>query len=158
MVRVAFTVALLVAVAGVVAPAAEYAGIERSDTAVRDAVDRLVEEARALDRGNDALPTDAGPARRSVVLSLPTEGFASARTERLTIGPPASETAKAPEGTRFAWRVDGGTTHTVVAEGVRIRPASGRRLTVAAGRVQLGLALVALADRRDTVVRVRREG
>lgn len=158
MVRVAFTVALLVAVAGVVVPAVEYAGVERSDTAVRDAVDRLVEEGRALDRGNDALPEDAGPARRAVTLSLPTHGFASARVERLTVGPPANGTSETPEATRFAWRVDGGTTHTVVAEGVRIRPANGRQLTVAAGRLRLELALVAVPDRRGAVVRVRREG
>jgi hypothetical protein len=155
-VRVAFTVALLVAVAGVAVPAVEYAGVQRSDTAVQDAVDRLVGEARGLAAGNDALPPGADPARRAVALDLPSDGFASARVERFTVGPPnrtgsgRSDTA----ATRFAWRVEGGTEHTVVADGVRIRPPSSERVRVAEGRVRLVLELVAVGDR--TVVRVRR--
>lgn len=162
--RVVFTVALLVAVAGVVVPAVEYAGVQRSDTTVRDAVDRLVGEARALERGNDALASDAGPARHAVSLSLPADGFASARVEQLTVGPPRNTTADAdrdataPDATRFAWRVDGGTAHTVVAEGVRIRPGTGRTLTLGPGRVRLHLTLVAVSDARGSVVRVQREG
>lgn len=158
MVRVAFTVALLVAVAGVAVPAVEYAGVQRSDTAVRDAVDRLVGEARALAAGNDALPPDAGPARRAVSLDLPSDGFASAPVERFSVGPPTAPNRSGPgEGdaaTRFAWRVEGGTEHVVVAEDVRIRPRPTDQLQVADGRVLLVLELVAVDGR--SVVRVRR--
>ncbi|QLH77537.1 hypothetical protein HZS55_09610 [Halosimplex rubrum] len=163
--RVAFTVALLVAVAGITVPAAEYAGVQRSDTAVSDAVDRLVSEARALAAGNGALPPGAGPARRTVTLDLPTEGFASAGIERFGVGRPAqpadSETGvrererEGPAATRFAWRVAGGTEHAVVADGVRVRPYPTDRLRVD-GETRLALELVAVDGR--TVVRVRREG
>ncbi|ELZ20630.1 hypothetical protein C475_20243 [Halosimplex carlsbadense 2-9-1] len=162
MVRVAFTVVLLVAVAGVAVPAVEYAGVQRSDTAVRDAVERIVSEARALAAGNGALPPGAGPARRSVSLGLPTEGFASAGVERFGVGPPLSvgdadgglgsggrnETA----ATRFTWRVVDGTEHTVVVDGVRIRPIPTERLRID-GQTRLVLTLVAVDGR--TVVRVR---
>ncbi|WP_164471845.1 DUF7311 family protein [Halosimplex salinum] len=167
MVRVAFTVALLVAVAGVAVPATEYVGVQRSDTAVRDAVDRLVGEARALDAGNDPLPSDADPARRSVRVRLPTDGFASAGVRAFAVGPPEVSTSRAADSdpddpsegadaTRFDWRVAGGTEHTVVADGVRIRPRPGDSLRVSGGRTRLVLELVATDDR--TVVRVRDEG
>ncbi|QLH82603.1 DUF7311 family protein [Halosimplex pelagicum] len=160
MVRVAFTVALLVAVAGIAVPAAEYAGVQRSDTAIRDAVDRLVSEARALAAGNGALPPDAGPARRAVTLDLPTEGFASAEVERFTVTRPAqsegSETGlrererEGPAATRFTWRVAGGTEHAVVADGIRIRTTERLRVD---GEMRLVLELVAVDGR--AVVRVR---
>jgi len=161
-VRVAFTAALLVAVAGVAVPAVEYAGVQRSDTAVRDAVDRLVSEARALAAGNGALPPDAGPARRSVTFDFPTEGFASAAVERFAVGPPPRSDDAAGElgsggrnetgATRFTWRVAGGSGHTVVADGVRIRPSPVERLRID-GQTRLVLTLVAVDGR--TVVRVR---
>lgn len=165
MVRVAFTVVLLVAVAGVAVPAVEYAGVQRSDTAVRDAVDRLVSEARALAAGNGALPPDAGPARRAVALDLPTEGFASAGVERFAVGPPLrlgdADGELGPGGrnetaaTRFTWRVVGGTEHAVVADGVHVRSRPAERLRVDE-ETRLVLELVAVDGR--TVVRVGREG
>ncbi|MFC7139410.1 hypothetical protein ACFQMA_06105 [Halosimplex aquaticum] len=168
MVRVAFTVALLVAVAGVVVPATEYAGVQRGDTAVRDAVERLVSEARALAAGNDALPSDTVPARRAVVLALPTDGFASAGVEHFSLGPPNADGATSASGetsdgsgtdresTLFTWRVAGGTEHTVVADGVRIRPRGGRPLRLSGGQTRVILRLV--DEDGQTVVRVRREG
>ncbi|WP_459192671.1 DUF7311 family protein [Halosimplex sp. J119] len=168
MVRVAFTVALLVAVAGVVVPAVEYAGVQRSDTAVRDAIDRLVGEARALDAGNDALPADTAPARRAVELVLPTEGFASAGVERFRIEGPAERSGATGSGeasrrdrpsaavTRFTWRVSGGTDHAVVVDGVRIRPHEDQPLRLRGGQAR---AVLRLVDEDGTaVVRVRREG
>jgi len=161
-VRVVFTLALLVAVAGIAVPAIEYAGVQRSDTAVRDSVDRLVSAARALAAGNDALAPDAGPARRSISVEFPSDGFASAGIERFDVGPSdrtdGSESGFASGGrddhaaTRFAWRVAGGTEHVVVAEGVRLRPRPGDRLAVD-GETRLVLTLVAVDGR--TVVRVR---
>ncbi|MFB6140297.1 MAG: hypothetical protein ABEJ26_07660 [Halosimplex sp.] len=161
MVRVAFTVALLVAVAGVVVPATEYAGVRRADAAVRDAVDRLVSEARALAAGSDSLGPDAAPARRVLALDLPTDGFASAGVERFAVGPPPNVTGTHPppanpSATRFAWRVAGGTEHVVVVDGVRIRPATGRPLRPSGGRTRLVLELVDGSD--GPVVRLRREG
>jgi hypothetical protein len=161
-VRVAFTVALLVAVAGVAVPAVEYAGVQRSDTAVRDAVERIVAEARALAAANGALPPDAGPARRSVAVALPTEGFASAPLERFAVGRPSrtgdgtdrvgTGASADPDATRFVWRVAGGTEHAVVADGVRIRPHPIERLRVS-GETRLVLKLVAVDGR--TVARIR---
>ncbi|WP_436932278.1 DUF7311 family protein [Halosimplex halobium] len=162
MVRVAFTVALLVAVAGVAVPAVEYAGVQRSDTAVRDAVDRIVAEARALAAGNDALPPGARPARRAVTVAFPTEGFASAGVERFGVARPprAGDTDAAvrtderadPAATRFSWRVAGGTAHAVVADGVRVRTVPAERLRVD-GETRLVLELVAVDGR--PVVRIR---
>jgi hypothetical protein len=162
-VRVALTVVLLVAVAGVAVPAVEYAGVQRGDTAVRDAVDRLVSEARSLATGNSALPPDAGPARRSITLDFPTEGFASAGVERFRVGRPVEPDGPKPEAradehadpaaTKFTWRVAGGTEHGVVAGGIRIRTAERLRVD---GETRLVLELVAVEDR--PVVRVRHEG
>lgn len=162
MVRVAFTVLLLVAVAGVVVPAVEYAGVQRSDTAVRDAVDRLVSEAQSLAAGNDALPPDAGPARRSVALDLPTGGFASAAVERFRVARPVRSGSSAtpsrsservdPAATAFTWRVGGGTERTVVTDDVRIRTAPAERLR-ADGETRLTLTLIDVDGR--AVVRVR---
>lgn len=149
MVRVAFTVALMVAVAGIVVPATEYAGVQRSDAETRDAVERLIGEARALVDGNDALAPDTAPARRAVTLHLPTDGVASAGVENLSIRP-------VPNGTKFTWRVEGGTGHTVVADGIRIRPRGSGRFELAGGRTQVVLELVAVNG--STVVRIRREG
>lgn len=162
MVRVVFTVALLVAVAGVAVPAIEYAGVQRGDTAVRDAVDRLVAEARSLAAGSDALAPDAGPARRMVAVEFPTARFASAGVERFRVGRPVGTGATGGDvasggrsehaATRFTWRVDGGTEHSMVAEGIRIRPRPGDRIAVD-GETQLLLTLVAVDGR--TVVRLR---
>ncbi|WP_436909861.1 DUF7311 family protein [Halosimplex marinum] len=162
MVRVAFTVALLVAVAGVAVPAVEYAGVQRGDAAVRDAVERIVAEARALAAANGALPPDAGPARRSVAVAFPTEGFASAPLERFAVGRPSrtSESTDGPgdgasdhpDGTRFAWRVAGGTEHAVVVDGISIRPHPAERLRVGE-ETRLVLELVAVDGR--AAVRIR---
>ncbi|QPV63919.1 hypothetical protein I7X12_04615 [Halosimplex litoreum] len=160
--RVAFTVVLLVAVAGVAVPAVEYAGVQRSDTAVRDAVDRIVSEARSLATGNSVLPPDAGPARRSVTVEFPTDGLVSAGVERFRVGrldrpgssvtPSRSSERADPAATGFTWRVGGGTEHTVVVDGVRIRTAPTERLRVG-GETRLTLTLVAVDGR--AVVRVR---
>lgn len=159
MVRVAFTIALTVAVAAVALPAVDYAGVQRSDTAARDAVDRLVAEARALAAGNDALPTDAKPARRTVTLHLPAGGFASAAVETFEVGPPnataVDRSAGATEATQFHWRVRGGTGHTVGVDGVRIRPTTGDRFRLAGGKTRLVLRLV--ATREGPVVRIGRQ-
>jgi hypothetical protein len=162
-VRAAFAVVLLVAVAGVAVPAVEYAGVQRGDTAVRDAVDRLVTEARALAAGNSALPPEVDPARRSVSIEFPTAGFASAGVERFRVGRPVRTSGSESEvewrgrsetaATRFSWRVAGGTEHGVVARGIRIRTAERLRVD---GETRFVLELVAVEDR--TVVRVRREG
>jgi hypothetical protein len=167
-VRVAFTVALLVAVAGVVVPATEYAGVQRSDTAVRDAMERLVAESRALADGNDALPRDAAPARRAVTLELPADGFASAGLRNLSVGPPSTKqsgfdggperrgSVVGPDATQFRWRVAGGTEHTEVVDGIRVRPRVGWTLSLSGGRTRLVLRLVAIDG--TAVVRTEREG
>jgi len=167
-VRVVFTVALLVAVAGVVVPATEYAGVQRSDTAVRDAVERLVAESRALADGNDALPGDAAPARRAVTLELPERGFASAGLRNLSVGPPPTKrsgfeerlgrraSVVGPDATRFRWRVVGGTEHTETVDGIRIRSRTGQALSLSGGRTRLVLRLVAVNG--TAVVRAGREG
>lgn len=138
----------MVAVGGVVIPATEYAGVQRSDTATRDAVERLIGEARTLVDGNDALAPDAAPARRAVTLDLPSDGFASAGVESLAIHP-------APNSTTFTWRVEGATAHTVVADGIRIRPTDDS-FEISGGRTQVVLELVAIDG--SSVVRIQREG
>jgi len=148
-VRVAFTVALMVAIAGIVIPATEYAGVQRSDTETRDAVEHLIGEARVLVDGNDALAPDTAPARHAVTLDLPTDGFASAALENFSIDP-------VPKGTSVTWRVEGGTAHSVLVDGIRIRPQEDGRFELGGGRVQVVLELVAIDGR--TVVRIRREG
>jgi len=156
-VRVLFTVALAVAVLAVALPAIDVVGVERADTRAGAAVDRLVEAARTLASGNDALRSDRGPARQVVELDLPDGGVATAPLRSLTVGPPAStpatdtDAAEADAGpgsatTRFTWRVAGGRQRVRQVAGVRLRPVTGERFTLGrGGRQRLVLRLV----RRD---------
>lgn len=152
MVRVAFTVALLVAVLAVSTAAIDAAAVHRSDTRARAVVDRLVSEARALAANNGAVPADAGPARRVVEVRLPAGGFASAELRSFDVGPPPDTNASAAV-TQFAWRVEGGTRHTVSVADLRVRPASGAADRVAGGgTIEFVLRLVERDGRRVVVL------
>jgi hypothetical protein len=163
---VLFTVALAVAVVAVALPAIDVVSVERADTKVGAAVERLVQAARTLAAGNDALPPEQGPARQAVELDLPDPGVATAPLRSLTIGPPASTSeAQSPKTgaesvgstTRFTWRVAGGRQRVRQAAGVRIRPVEGDRFTLGGGgRQRLILRLVERHGRR--VVTVGRPG
>jgi len=163
---VLFTVALAVAVVAVALPAIDVVSVERADTKVGAAVDRLVQAARTLVAGNDALRPHQGPARQAVELELPDSGVATAPLRSLTIGPPASASeAGSPETgiesvgstTQFTWRVAGGRERVRQAAGVRIRPVEGDRFTLGGGgRQRLILRLVERHGRR--VVTVDRPG
>lgn len=153
--RVLFTVALVVAVLAVALPAVEYVGVDRSVTETRDAVERLEGVARSLAAGNDALDPSTGPARRVVAVDLPGGGFASARLDRLTIGPP-ERSARSVAATRIAWRVEGGSRHVVQLDRIRLRGADGGEFDLGPGRGQrLVLRLVSRNGTR--VVRVSRQ-
>lgn len=144
-----FAVALLAAVVAVTLPAVERAGVQRGDAQVESAVESLLEEARTLAAGNDAVP-DA-PARRTVALDLPTDGFAAAGLRSLSVvGPGGSDGAR--NATRFVWRVAGGARHTRLADGVRLRPASGRIDVESGGSLRLRLKLVARDGERVVTV------
>jgi len=173
-VRVVLTVALVVAIVGIAVPAVEWAGVQRSDATVRGAVDELVGEARALAQDSDALPPSAAPARRTLALEFPREGFASAPLTRLTIGPPAGSTVEGaaaggrgqPNGTRIAWRVAGGATHVTQVPELTIRAATSVRdkgatatptqVIGSGGRHSVRLELVRVDGRR--VVRLSVDG
>ena len=168
MLRVVFTVALAVAVLGVATPAVEYAGVERSDTQVRAVVETLTERARTLAAAEDALPPGERPARRTVEVTLPSGGFASAQLRSFSIGPPPAATRDAtggatgvrdrrpgPATTQFAWRVAGGTRHTVRVDGIRIRASAPGGLTLAGGGDHL-LVLRLVEREGDRVVLVSR--
>ena len=128
--RVLFTVALAVAILAVALPAIDVVGVERADTRTGAAVERLVEAARTLAAGNDALRPERGPARRSLELDLPAGGVATAPLRSLTVGapaspsegPPGSDTAVPGVTTRLTWRVAGGRRRVRQVAGVRIRP------------------------------------
>jgi len=161
--RVVFTVALAVAVLAVAAPAVERAGVHRSDAAVGATVERLEGAARELAASNPALPPGSDPARRTVTVSLPDGGFASASLRNFTVGPPPNGTgsgdltAVGPAATRFTWRVAGGTRHARTVDGIRIRPATAATVRVAGGgEVRFVLELVSLDGKR--VVEVSRRG
>ncbi|MFB6151215.1 MAG: hypothetical protein ABEJ40_05360 [Haloarculaceae archaeon] len=85
--RALFTVALVVAVAGVALPAVADGGVHRSDASARAAADRIAEAARSLQAGNDALASGRVAARRTVTVTLPVEGFARAGLVSFTVGP-----------------------------------------------------------------------
>ena len=160
--RVLFTVALAVAILAVALPAIDAVSVERADTRVRAAVERLVQAARTLATGNDALPPDQGPARQAVELELPDGGVATAPLRSLTIGPPAStsgvESREAVAGsvgatTRLTWRVAGGRQRVRQVAGVRIRPVEGDRFTLGGGgRQRLVLRLVERQGQRVVTV------
>jgi len=152
---VLFTVALAVAVLAVALPAIDVVGVERADARSGAAVERLVEAARTLAAGNDALPFDQGPARQVVELDLPDGGVATAPLRSLTVGRPASTPATSAAGvddgapgatTRITWRVAGGRQRVRQVAGVRLRPVTGDRFTLGrGGRQRLVLRLL----RRD---------
>ena len=170
MLRVVFTVALAVVVLGVATPAVEHAGVQRSDAQVRDAVDAVRAEARSLAAAEHALPAGQRPARRTLQISLPSGGFASAPVRSVSVGAPPSATApspgiagagtergSSPAATRFAWRVAGGTRHVVRVDGIRIRASAPAGLQLAGGgEFRLVLRLVERDGER--VVLVAREG
>jgi hypothetical protein len=134
--RVLFTVALLVAVAGVVVPAVETASLDRAESQSRTAVDRLVDAGRSLAAGNDALAGRSAAARRSVTVSLPRGGFGSARLDSLAVGSPRADKSGegiGPDATRIAWRVAGGERHVVQVDGLRIRAPDGGRVRIREG-------------------------
>lgn len=161
--RVLFTVALVVVIIGVTMPAVEYVGVDRSATETRDAVDELVEAARTLAAGNDALPNEAVAARRVVSLDVPEDGFASARLEFLSIGPPESGAAPTGrhaifaddspngDGTRITWRVDGGQQHVVQVDDLRMRPTDGERFELHGGGSQRLVLRFLVRDGRRVV-------
>jgi hypothetical protein len=172
-VRVAFTVALTVAVFAATVPAVELAGVQRSDAQARSAAEELVESARTLAAGNDAVPPGDDPARRVVTVDLPSDGFASAPLRSFEVGPPPDPNSGSdghdsaegprrgadpalgsddPDATRIAWRVAGGDRYALLADGVRIRPAAEDALRVAGGgRVTFSLRLVS-RDGRPVVL------
>jgi hypothetical protein len=135
--RVLFTVALLVAVAGVVLPAVDAAGLDRAESQSRGAVERLVDAGRSLAAGNDALQRPEAAARRSVTVSLPNDGIGSAPLERLTVRPPETATGESdgpgPAATRIAWRVAGGQRHVTQVDGLRIRASDDGRFQIREG-------------------------
>jgi len=157
-VRVLFTVALAVAVLGVVTPEIQAVGVERADTKTGAAVERLVEAARSLAAGNDALAPARGPARRVVDLDLPSGGVASTPLRSLTVGPPAAggdhaEGEDTTAATQVTWRVAGGRRHVRQVAGLGVRPASGERFELARGGHQrLVLRLVTRRGRRIVTI------
>jgi hypothetical protein len=161
-VRVLFTVALAVAVLAVALPAIDVVGVERADTKAGAAVERLVDAARTLAAGNDALPPDRGPARQVVELELPDGGVASAPLRSLAVGPPASTSGADAAGTdaaspgattRLTWRVAGGRQRVRQVAGLRIRPVTGERFTLGrGGRQRLVLRLVRRDGRRVVTI------
>lgn len=153
MLRVVFTVALLAAVVAVTLPAVDRAGVQRSDTAVRSTIDSLVETARMLAAGSDAVSAGE-PARRVVTLDLPTDGFASAGLRRFVISRAAVDGNRTDRrATRFSWRVAGGARQVRLVDGLSLRPAGGRLAVETGGRHRLRLELVRAGGQR--VVRLR---
>jgi len=158
-VRVPFTVALLVAVAAVALPAVDVASVDRAESGTRGAVDRLVDAARTLAAGNDALAGRGAAARRTLVVDLPAGGFATAELAFLSVGPAnGSDTGVGtanPETTRVAWRVEGGRRHVTQVDDLRLRSPDGDRFRLnRGGRHRLVLALVQRDARVVTVSRI----
>lgn len=160
-VRVALAVLLTVALVGATLPAVDAARVERSETQVRAEVDALVSEARALAEGSDATPADVAPARRTVALDLPAEGFGSAPLRSLRIDAPTVADARAgeTEPAQISWRVGGGGEHARRVAGVRLLLASDGPLTLrGGGERRLSLSLVAVDGGRAVVVRAFKYG
>jgi hypothetical protein len=156
-VRVLFTVALTVAVAGVVLPAVDVAALDRAESESRGEVARLGEAGRTLAASNDALATRERAARRILTLEFPSNGFASTPLVAFTVGPPRNGTRSDGEpgagATRITWRVAGGERHVTQVDGLRMRSVDGGRFRLhEGGRQRLVLTLLDRGGRRVVTV------
>lgn len=155
MIRTAVAVALAVALLAASLPAIDTARVQRSDAEIRDELDDLVGEARALAATNDAVGA-GGSARRVVTLRLPTAGFASAGTGQVRLAAPRPGRPAGTTGSALSWRADGGANHTVRPDGVPIRRPGGDPLIVEnGGRREVVLSLVERGGDRVVVVEAR---
>lgn len=158
MIRTVLVVALAVALLAASLPAIDVARVERSDAEIRDELERVASEARALYEGNDAPAVDGESARRIVTIRLPTSGVGSAGTNLVRISAPRvghrQPTARSSsDPTGLSWRVEGGSNHTVRADGVPLRSPDTDSLALeTGGRHDLVLSLVSTRGERVVVV------
>lgn len=142
MIRVVVTVLLAVAIVAAAMPAVEHAGEDRSDAAVRVAIDDIDDAATDLARSEEAVPGTAG-ARRSVTVRLPAAAVGSAPVDRLEL----SGTDR-----RYTYQVAGRDARTVRGT-VPVYTLDGEPLVLREpGRHDLVLALVSLEGQRRVVV------
>jgi hypothetical protein len=106
MLRVVVAVTLAVALLGVSMPVVDTARVERADTRVATAVDRIDTAAAALLARNDPAPRGIDGPRRTLSVTLPRRSLGSAGLRSLSV--PGPDGRSRGEPTRVAWRVSGG--------------------------------------------------
>jgi hypothetical protein len=146
MLRVVVAVGAALAILGVALPAVETARRSHANQVAAEAVERLVDTARALAARNDASEGPAS-ARRVLELSFPTASWATEGLASLTIRRLPNATAS-----RVTWRVRGGERRTRLLARPLVVPRSGPLSLEAGGDQDLRLALRRRAGRRVVVV------
>lgn len=146
MIRVALAALLAVALLGAAMPAIDDARTASTDRTLRAGLSRLGTAAETLAVRHDAVSPGAGPARRTVRLTVPGGSWGRAPAT-VAVG------ARSEEG-RLEWRVEDGPPRTIgIGIEFRVwrdgRPAVGE-LRLGPGRHRLVLSLVR-ADGRPVV-------
>lgn len=149
MIRVALAALLAVALLGAATPAIEDARTTATERTLRADLSRMGAAAETLAARHDAVRPTAGPARRTVRLTVPEPGLGQA---------PATVTIGAgPEGERLGWRIGSDPTATIRTD-VEFRVWRGGRsvageLRLGPGRHRIVLSLVRVDARPVVAVR-----
>lgn len=144
-VRVAFTVALAVALLAASVPAIDAARVQHSEARVTTELQRLDREATALAAENDAV-AGGRPASARVTLHLPSRSWGERGLEEFRILPGCV--------TRdVVWRVRGGTTQSYRASPVPVAGPTDGLVIGDGGRYRLVLELRRQRGRRVVVAR-----
>lgn len=142
-VRLLVGVAVAVALLSLSLPVVENARIASSDSAVRDALDRLTEVASTMAARNDPVPPGAPGAREPLALQLPGTGPGRARIARLHLA------ANGPTATVARWHVAGADgdrqrvlPDLVITEPITLAGGATHRLVLAYEQRPSGAAVV----------------
>ncbi|WP_436934877.1 DUF7311 family protein [Halovenus marina] len=141
MLRVVLAVSLAVALFAIAVPAVETARVQYSDQRIASEFETLETVAKTLQERNDPPPAGTSGARTTMILRLPTKGWASADIDRLTV---------VDTGT-VRWRVSGGSEQTRHLSAVDLRPVAGSLQLHDGGRHRLVLQM-----QPDGSIRVKR--
>lgn len=149
-IRTLLTVVVAAALLGASLPAVDDARATRTDTRLDATATQVTDVAAALVAADDPVPADEHGASRTVVVTVPSGGFADARADYLSI----SGLPNASQPTTVGYRVAGQPPRQVDAD---VRFETGEApLVLGPGRHTLRLTLVRTSA--GTAVRVRVAG
>lgn len=150
-IRTLLTVVVAAALLGASLPVVEDARVDRTDARLETTATRLSETANALAATDDPVPLGERGASRTLVVTLPSEGFAGARADYLSIGGLPND----PHPTTVGYRVDEQPPEQIDA---RVRLFTGAEpLVLPPGRHALRLTLVRMPAGVGVRVRLAHE-